>query len=81
MKWDVVENNWTEFRSNIRQHWEKITDNQLDMIAGKRDHLTGKIQVMYGVDREEAENQLSDWLDNQIDIDGQIGESKPTTYR
>lgn len=81
MKWDEIENNWTVFRGNIRQHWGKITDNQLDMIAGKRDHLTGKIQVMYGVNHQEAENQLSDWLDSQIDIDGHLNESKTPNYR
>ena len=81
MNWDEIENNWTEFRGNIRQQWGKITDKQLDMIAGKRDHLAGKIQVMYGVNYEEAENQLSDWLDSQINIDGYFNKSKTTIYR
>ncbi len=78
MNWDEIEGNWTQYKGNIRQQWGKITDNQLDMIAGKREHLTGKIQIMYGVNQAEAENQLADWLDNQQNIDGHFYESKTT---
>jgi hypothetical protein len=33
----------------------KLTDNQLDVIAGKRDVLLGRIQEVYGISREEGE--------------------------
>ena len=65
MNWDKIEGNWSNYKSDIRLNWEKITDDQLDSIAGKRDHLAGKIQVMYGINFEEAENQLSDWQTKQ----------------
>lgn len=65
MNWDKIEGNWSDYKSNIRLNWEKITDEQLDSIAGKRDHLAGKIQVMYGINFEEAEHQLSDWQEKQ----------------
>ncbi len=65
MEWDLIEGNWKQFKGNIQQQWGKLTDDQLDVIAGKREHLAGKIQVMYGIGKNEAENQLSDWQDNQ----------------
>lgn len=77
MHWDQIESNWTEFKCYIKQHFEKLTDKQLDAIDGKREHLAGRIQVMYGVDREEAEHQLADWLDKQNNIDGHLYQSKP----
>ena len=49
MNWDQIEDNWTQFKGNVKQQWGKLTDDQLDVIAGKREHLAGKIQVMYGV--------------------------------
>ena len=55
-------------RGNVKQQWGKLTDDQLDMIAGKRDHLAGKIQEIYGVTRDEAEKQLSDWQKMQKDM-------------
>lgn len=77
MHWDQIERNWTDFKSHIRQHWGKITDDQLEAIDGKRDHLAGKIQVMYGINREEAEHQLADWQEKQVNIDGHLYQAKP----
>ena len=33
------------------------------MIAGKRENLAGKIQEAYGISKEVAEKQLTDWQD------------------
>ena len=38
---------------------------QLDVIAGKREHLSGKIQEAYGITKEASEKQISDWLGRQ----------------
>ncbi len=61
MNWDRIEGNWLQFKGNIKQQWGKLTDHQLDVIAGKRDHLAGTIREAYGVTKEEAERQLSAW--------------------
>ena len=39
----------------------QLTDDQLDVIAGKRDKLAGKIQEAYGISKDIAEKQLSEW--------------------
>ena len=77
MNWNQIEGNWHELKINIKQQWGKLTDNQLEAIAGERDHLVGKIQVMYGIGKDEAEHQLSDWQDSQINIDGHFYDTKP----
>lgn len=69
MNWDHIEGNWQQFKGNVKQQWGKLTDDQLDVIAGKRDYLAGKIQVMYGIEKDEAENQLDDWQQKQKNID------------
>jgi uncharacterized protein YjbJ (UPF0337 family) len=43
------------------QQWGKLTGDQLDVIAGKRDLLLGRIQELYGISKEEGEKQLEDW--------------------
>jgi uncharacterized protein YjbJ (UPF0337 family) len=65
MNWDQVEGNWKQLKGNVKEQWGKLTDDQLDVIAGKRDQLAGKIQEAYGVSKEEAERQLSDWQQRQ----------------
>ena len=58
MNWDIVEGNWKQFKGRVRVRWGKLTDDHLDLIAGKRIELAGKIQELYGLTIEEAENQL-----------------------
>jgi uncharacterized protein YjbJ (UPF0337 family) len=61
MDWDRIERNWQHFKGNARRHWHKLTDEQLEAIAGKRDELAGKIQEVYGVSKDIAEKQLAEW--------------------
>lgn len=61
MNWDIVEGNWKQFKGNVKTQWGKLTDDHLDVIAGKRDALAGRIQEVYGISREEAEKQIEDF--------------------
>jgi len=36
----------------------KLTDDDLDQLAGKRDQLAGKIQERYGYQRDQAEREV-----------------------
>jgi uncharacterized protein YjbJ (UPF0337 family) len=58
MNWDIVEGNWKQFKGKVRTRWGKLTDDQLDLIAGKRTELAGKIQEAYGVTKDEVEEQI-----------------------
>ena len=58
MNWDIVEGNWKQFKGKVRSRWGKLTDDQLELIAGKRIELAGKIQEAYGVSKDEAEVQI-----------------------
>jgi uncharacterized protein YjbJ (UPF0337 family) len=61
MNWDRIEGNWKQFKGNAMQQWGKLNDDQLDVIAGKRDVLLGRIQELYGISRDEGVKQLEDW--------------------
>lgn len=62
MNWDTIEGNWKQFRGRIRQQWGKLTDDDLDRIAGKRTELIGRLQERYGKTREAAEEMVNEWL-------------------
>ncbi len=68
MNWDRIEGNWKQFKGNARQQWGKLTDDQFDVIAGKRDKLAGKIQETYGISKEAAEKQISEWQNRQNEL-------------
>jgi uncharacterized protein YjbJ (UPF0337 family) len=68
MNWDVIEGNWKQVKGKVKQQWGKLTNDQLDMVSGRRDQLIGKIQESYGIARDEAERQVVDWEAQYGDI-------------
>lgn len=58
MNWDIAEGNWMQFKGKVKAQWGKLTDDHLDVIAGKRDVLVGKVQEAYGITKDEAEQQI-----------------------
>ncbi len=58
MNKDQIQGNWTQFKGTVKEQWGKLTDDDLDIIAGKRDQLLGRIQERHGLAKEEAEKQL-----------------------
>lgn len=61
MNWDQVEGKWKQLKGSVQQKWGRLTDDDLDVIAGQRDQLVGKIQERYGVTREEAHKEVESW--------------------
>jgi uncharacterized protein YjbJ (UPF0337 family) len=45
----------------VKEQWGKLTDDDLDVIEGKRDQLSGKLQQRYGYAEDEAERQIDEW--------------------
>ncbi len=58
MNWDQIKGNWKQFSGQAKQQWGKLTDDDLTVVAGKRDELVGKVQERYGIAKEEAEKQV-----------------------
>ncbi len=61
MNWDQIEGRWKELRGEVRQHWGRLTDDDLEVIHGERDKLVGMLQKRYGYERDKAETEVSRW--------------------
>lgn len=61
MNADQVKGSWKQFRGKVKEAWGKLTDDDLDVIDGKKDQLVGKVQKAYGVAREDAEKQVKEF--------------------
>lgn len=59
--WNRISGNWTHWRGRVRERWGRLTDDHLDVIRGRREQLTGSIQSLYGIGKDEAERQLRNW--------------------
>ena len=63
MNWDRIQGNWKQVKGKAKEQWGKLTDDQLDVIGGKRDQLVGKVQESYGIGKDEAEKQVNAFAD------------------
>lgn len=61
MNWEQAKGQWTQMKGSVRKQWGKLTDDDIDVIAGERERLVGKIQERYGIAKEEAEKQVAGW--------------------
>lgn len=61
MNWDRIEGSWKTVLGQARSQWGKLTDDDLSVVAGRRDQLIGKVQERYGVAKDEAEKQIAQW--------------------
>ena len=61
MNQDIFDGNWKQLKGKVREQWGRLTDDDLDKAAGKRDQVLGKIQERYGIAKDEAERQLKDF--------------------
>lgn len=62
LSWDDISKGWGEFRTEAQERWRRLTDHDLDVVAGKYEQLSVAIQKRYGVAREDAEQAIHDWL-------------------
>ena len=63
MNWQQIEGKWDYTKGKLREKWGKLTDDDLDVIAGKRDQLIGRLKQRYGIQKDAAEKEINNWLD------------------
>ncbi|MGB3500504.1 MAG: CsbD family protein [Mesorhizobium sp.] len=62
MNWNQVEGNWEQFKGKVQQQWGKLTNDDIDVIAGRRKELSGRLQARYGTAEDAAEREIDNWL-------------------
>lgn len=58
MNWDQIKGKWKQVKGQAQQQWGDLTEDDLTVIDGKREELVGRIQERYGIEKEEAEEQV-----------------------
>ena len=67
MNWETIQGNWKQVTGKAKEQWGKLTDDDMDVIAGRRDQLAGKIQERYGIAKDAADKQVAEWEVKAID--------------
>jgi uncharacterized protein YjbJ (UPF0337 family) len=55
MNW---QQDWTLFKADVQGQWDRLTENDLDVINGDREALARKLQELYGFDEDEVEEEI-----------------------
>jgi uncharacterized protein YjbJ (UPF0337 family) len=63
MNKQIVEGNWMQLKGKVREQWGKLTDDDMVVIAGKRDQLLGKLQERYGKTRDAVDAEVKAFED------------------
>jgi uncharacterized protein YjbJ (UPF0337 family) len=62
MNWDGLEGKWKQYKGQVREKWGKLTDDDIHVIAGRREQLVGRLQERYGIAKQEASRQADEFL-------------------
>jgi HSP20 family protein len=61
MNADQLKGKWMQFKGELKQKWDKFTDDDLQQIEGSYDRFVGKVQERYGYG--DAKRALMKWAD------------------
>lgn len=64
MNSDQLEGKWKQVKGEVREKWGQLTDDDIHVIAGRRDQLIGRIQERYGIAKEAATHEVDTFLKN-----------------
>jgi uncharacterized protein YjbJ (UPF0337 family) len=67
MNAEQFEGKWKQIQGQIRQKWGHLTENDMQVIAGKRDVLIGRVEERYGLAKEKATAEVDGFLNSLQD--------------
>jgi uncharacterized protein YjbJ (UPF0337 family) len=59
-----LQGKWNKLKGEIRSQWGKLTDDDIERIAGNKDRLIGIVQERYGYVWDEARQMVDRYLDD-----------------
>ena len=68
MNQDRIQGRWKLLKGKLKEQWGRLTDDDLDVIAGRRDQLLGRIQQRHGLARDE-DRQGRAWQETRPELD------------
>jgi uncharacterized protein YjbJ (UPF0337 family) len=62
MNWDHIEDNWKQFYGAIKEKWDRLTEQEIAELKGKREQLEAKIQQVYGHAKDQVKKDVDEWV-------------------
>lgn len=61
MDWNVIETDWNRFKHAAKRRWDRLGEQQLAAIGGRRHLLAARIRDVYGMSDAESEREIALW--------------------
>lgn len=62
MNWQNAKADWEEVKGKVKSKWGKLTNDDMEVIAGKWDQLVAKLRNRYGYAKDRAEQEVDMFL-------------------
>lgn len=63
MNTEIMSGQWEQLKGHVLKQWGKLTNDDVEQIRGNAKILAGKLQERYGRTKEQAEQEVSKWID------------------
>ena len=64
----VMKGKWHQTKGAVKKQWGNLTDDDVKMLLGEGEVLTGRLQERYGYTRERAEREVAEFMDSLDDV-------------
>jgi hypothetical protein len=61
LNWHAIQTDWNQFRAHAKRRWDRLGEQQLHAIGGRRALLAARIKEAYSLSNEDTERQIVDW--------------------
>jgi hypothetical protein len=61
LDWEAIRIDWHQFKALAKRRWDRLGEQQLHAVGGRRILLAARIKEAYGLSNEDTERQLADW--------------------
>jgi len=65
MNESILKGKWNQLKGTVKKQWGELTDDDLDVVEGNAQILSGKIQERYGKTKDEADKEIKEFEDAQ----------------
>jgi uncharacterized protein YjbJ (UPF0337 family) len=67
MNEDILKGKWRQIKGEVKSRWGKLTDDDMDVVAGDAEKLVGRVQERYGYQRDQAQREVDDFVSTNKD--------------
>ena len=58
---DKIKGQWKQLADRAKAKWGKLTDDDLKIVDGNQEYLTGMVQERYSITKDEAKKQVEEF--------------------